>query len=105
MRKDIKHHSLFNPFMSQEEAEKEATQLKTCLDDGAQVYFASLAYPERIVLDNLYVQLDPTKDLDWVSSLPLEEYIDLFPDIGFEKIVLFEEEQVWIYRLIPKDTP
>ncbi|KPJ88889.1 MAG: hypothetical protein AMS17_03940 [Spirochaetes bacterium DG_61] len=105
IRSDIKHHSLFNPFMSQEEAEKEARALKTCIDGRAPVYFASLTSPERLVLDHLYLLLDPTKDIDQVSSLPLEEYIDSFPEIGFEKIVLFEEEHIWIYRLIPKDSP
>jgi hypothetical protein len=105
MRRDINHHSLFNPFMTQEEAEHEAAVLRTCLAGREQVFFASIAYPERLVLDNLFVLLDPTKDLDWVGSLPIEEYIDLFPGVEIKKIVLFEEEQVWIYRLMPHDIP
>ena len=104
-RTDIRHHSLFNPFMSHDEAKSEAIKMKACIDTGKPVYIASLSFPERLVLDQLYVLLDSERDLNWVSSLPLERFISSFPEIEFEKIVMFEEEQIWIYRLVQINTP
>jgi len=104
IRTDIIHHSLFNPFMSHEKAEREAVLMKTCLEKGKPVYIASLLFPERLVLDQLYLLLDPQKDLETVSSLHLETLIDSFPGIEFEKIILCEEEQIWIYRIVQKNS-
>ena len=61
-------------------------------------------FPERLVLDQLYVLFDSKKDLKWVSSLPIDRFIDLFPEYTFKKMVLFEDEMIWIYRVVPKDT-
>jgi hypothetical protein len=67
------------------------------------VYIASLAFPERLVLDQLYVLLNPGKELDWVSRLPKERFRELFPQIGFEEIVLFEGKTISVYRLFRKE--
>ena len=104
IRTDIRHHSLFNPFMSHEAAEPEAKRMKTYIESGSPVYIASLSFPERLVLDQLYLLKDPGKDLRWVSSLSTEELLGSFPEIGFEKIVLIEDERIWIYRIVPKST-
>jgi hypothetical protein len=104
IRTDIRHHSLFNPFMSYENAESEAVKMKAYIEKGIPVYIASLLFPERLVLDQLYVLLDTTKDLKWVSSLPRKTFIESFPGIEFEKVPLFEEEQIWIYKLVPKES-
>jgi hypothetical protein len=103
MRTDIKHHSLFNPFMSHEAAEGEAVTMKNALERGQPVYIASLAFPERLVLDQLCVLLNPGKDLDRVSRLPTERFQEQFPQIEFEEIVLFEGESISIYRLFRKE--
>jgi len=102
IRTDIRHHSLFNPFMSREEALNEALKMKACIEQGLPVYIASLAFPERLVLDQLYVLLDPEEDLERVSSLPLERFVASFPEVGFEKIVLVEDEGISIYRVTPR---
>jgi hypothetical protein len=102
VRTDIRHHSLFNPFMSHEAAEPEARKMKSYIERGAPVYVASLSFPERLVLDHLYLLLDPEKELSWVSGLSARDLIDSFPGIGFEKIVLFEDEPIWIFRVVPK---
>ena len=104
IRTDIRHHSLFNPFMSHEEAEPEAKRMKTYIENGSPVYIASLSFPERLVLDQLYLLFDSGKDLRWVSSLSTEELLGSFPEIGFEKVVLIEDEQIWIYRIVLKST-
>jgi hypothetical protein len=103
-RTDIKHHSLFNPFMSHEIAKSEAIKMKTALENGEPVYIASLSFPERLVLDQLYLLFDSKKDLKWVSSLPIDRFIDLFPEHTFKQMVLFEDEKIWIYRVVPEDT-
>ena len=33
------------------------------------MYVASVEHPERLILEGLYVMLDPTKNINWVSSL------------------------------------
>ena len=99
-RTDIKHHSLFSPFISHEGAKSEAIKMKTCIESGLPVYVASLAFPERLVLDQLLVLLDPGKDLEGVALLPLEKFINSFPGLAFEKIVLVEEDNIWIYRVV-----
>ena len=57
------------------------------------------------MLDQLYMLLDEEKDLSWVSSLSIEELVDSFPEYGFEKVVLMEDEQIWIYRIVRKNAP
>jgi hypothetical protein len=101
IRTDIRHHSLFNPFMTDEVAKNEAMKMKTYIDKGVPVYIASLAFPERLVLDQLYLLLDPLGDLDRVSKLPIESFVDTFPDLKFKEIILFGEERIVIYRIIP----
>jgi hypothetical protein len=104
VRTDIKHHSLFNPFMTHAEAEPEAKRMKLYIENGKPVYIASLSFPERLVLDQLYVLLDTEKNLIDVSSLSTEELVHTFPQYGFQKIVLMENEQIWIYRVVPRGT-
>lgn len=75
------------------------------IENGSPVYIASLSFPERLVLDHLYLLLDEEKNLSWVSSLSTEELVDTFPEYGFEKVVLMEDEQIWIYRIVRKSAP
>ena len=103
IRTDINHHSLFSPLMTPEQAKTEAVNMKMYIQSGMPVYIASHSYPERAVLDELYVLLDPAKSLNQVSSLSIEELINSFPDIKIEKITLFEQEQIWIYQILKKN--
>jgi hypothetical protein len=77
--------------------------MKTAIEQGQPVYIASLAFPERMVLDQLYVLLNPEKNLDWVSGLPSDRLKEIFPQIAFEEIVLFRGENISIYRLFRKE--
>jgi hypothetical protein len=103
IRTDIRHHSLFNPLLSNDEAENEAKKMKVYLDQGLPVYIASLSFPERLVLDQLFVLLDSSKDLDSVSKMPLEKYKETFPDYRFEEIILFEGEEISIFRIVSRE--
>ena len=103
MRTDIRHHSLFNPFYSHEKAEQEAKKMKGSLEQGLPVYIASLSFPERLVLDQLWVLLDSTRDLEQVAELPLGTFGETFPEYAFEEIILFENENISIYEVVPRE--
>jgi hypothetical protein len=103
VRTDINHVSIFSPFLTAEEGNHLATRLKVALDRGAPVYSSSILYPEKVVLDQLFLLYDPSKTLDFIQGLSESEYLRTFPGIKFEKIILFEEDQIWIYRLVPKE--
>ena len=99
VRPDINHHSLFSVLMTHEEVKGEAHHLKSSLEFDLPVYFATLEYPERLVLDQLYLLYHGGDALDRVGSLPTDEFVNLFQDVDIEKIVLFEQEQIYIYRV------
>ena len=102
IRTDIVHYDLFSPFMTDNRGKQVAKQLKGRLENGEPVYTVSAGFPEKVVLDQLYLMYDPTKDQAWLDSLSLDEYLESFPNVRFEKIVLFEEEGIWIYEILPK---
>jgi len=102
VRTDIVHHSLYSPFLGVDEAKGVAVELKQQLDRGEPVFTASILYPEKVVLDQLFLLNDPSRSLETIQGLSTEEYTSSFPGVDFEKIVLFDAEQIWIYRLTPK---
>ncbi len=99
MRPDIVHHSLLTPLMTVNRGRQEAGRLKEALDRGDPVYTASVEFPEKVVLDQLYLLYHPAKDLRWLRALSDREYLGWFPGLRFEKIVLFQDEGIWIYRI------
>jgi putative flippase GtrA len=99
MRADIVHHSLLTPLMTINKGKQEARRLKEALARGDPVYTCSLEFPEKVVLDQLYLLYHPEKDLCGLRALSEREYLCSFPGIRFEKIVLFEDEDIWIYRI------
>ncbi len=101
LRTDINHHDLFAPFLTDGQARSVARQLKNHLDGGSHVYTASVSFPERAVLDQLYCLCKPGADPADVASIPESEYLSSFPGVVFEKIMLFEEEEIWIYEMRP----
>jgi hypothetical protein len=96
------HHSLYSPFLGVDEAKGVAVELKLQLERGEPVFTASILYPEKVVLDQLFLLNDPSRSLETIQELSTDEYASSFPGVEFEKIVLFEAEQIWIYRLAPK---
>jgi hypothetical protein len=103
VRTDINHVSIFSPFLTAETGNRLAGRLKTALDRGDPVYSSSILYPEKVILDQLFLLYDPSTTLEEVQSLSEAEYLRRFPGVRFEKIVMFEEEQIWIYRLVPRE--
>jgi len=102
IRTDIVYHSLFSAFPTVDYAKALAFGLQQPLERGEPVFTASILYPERLVLDQLFLLNDPSRSLDTIQALSTDEYASSFPGVDFEKIVLFEAEQIWIYRLVPK---
>ena len=101
VRTDIIHHDLFSPFLTPEKGKKVARKLKDQLDSDNPVYTVSVQYPEKVVLDQLYLLYDPEKEPASLESIPESEYLSSFPGVRFEKIILFEEEEIWIYAMRP----
>ncbi len=101
LRTDINYHSLFSPFLSEEEARRVAIKLKGHLDDGEPVYTASVNYPERMVLNELYHLFDSSTKRTEVARMSTEQLVESFPGLDLEKVILFEEDQIWIYAIRP----
>ncbi len=101
-RRDITYHPVFIPRLDEAEAGRIATRLRRHLETGEPVYTASVEYPEKAVLDQLYRLYDPSKSAAALGALDGEEYLRSFPGLRFEKIVMFPEEEVWIYRMEPR---
>jgi len=99
VRTDIVHHALFSPFLTPEKGKNVARELKDQLDSGKPVYTVSVLFPEKVVLDQLYLLYDPGRESAYLESLSLSEYLSSFPGVRFEKIMLFEEEEIWIYKM------
>ena len=104
IRPDINHYALFSPFLTEQQGSRIAQQMKRQIDNGRDVYTSSVVYPEKMVLDQLLLLYDPGVDLTEAGSLAEEQYLGLFPGISFEKIVMFEEEDIWIYKITVSDS-
>jgi hypothetical protein len=102
IRTDITHHDLFSPFLNEEKGRKVALRLRELLDHGSAFYTVSVAFPEKVVLDQLYMLYNPRATSNRLETMPLDEYLSSFPAARFERIILFEEEQIWIYRVVPR---
>ena len=102
IRTDIIHHDLFSPFMTKAQGKQVAKKLKRKLENGEPVFSVSVGYPEKVVLDQLYLMYDPSKDQAWLDNLSLDGYLESFPRVRFDKIVLFADEEIWIYEMLPE---
>jgi hypothetical protein len=111
VRTDIVHHDLFSPFIDAEKGREVARRLKARLDGGNAVYTVSVQFPERVVLDQLSLLYEPGRTPDETESTSTDSretastdaYLSRFPGVRFERIVLFEEQDIWIYRMTPKE--
>lgn len=104
IRPDIHYHSIFSVLKTHEEVKGEALSLKSCIEFGLPVYIVTLEYPERLILDQLYILYRPDRTLDWVSNLSTDDLVREFHEVEFEKIVLFEQEQIFIYRIRKRES-
>lgn len=104
IRPDINHYGLFSPFLTEREGRSVARRLKRQLDNGNDVYTSSILYPEKVVLDQLLLLYDFGADPAALSKMSEERYLNAFPGLEFEKIVMFEDEDIWIYRIAPVDS-
>ncbi len=99
MRRDIVHHPLYSPWLTPGDALPVARELEQALAAGEPVFSASALYPEKLVLDQLALLLDPARSIEELQGMGEAEYVRRFPVVALEKVVLFEEEQIWVYRL------
>jgi hypothetical protein len=104
IRTDLKYHFLFSFYISPERIRGEASYMKTCIENGKPVYVVSVEHPIRRVLNQLYVMYHPDDSLDRVSALSSKEFMRIFEEVEFKKVDLFEEEQLYIYRVRQADS-
>ncbi len=69
------------------------------LTDVEPVSAASAGYPEKAVLDQLYLLREPSATAASIAALSPEELLRSFPGVRFQKIVMSPAQDVWIYRL------
>jgi hypothetical protein len=98
-RTDIIHYSIFSPFLTTREARILALRIDRILSSGSSVYTSSVIYPEKAILDQLYLLYDQSETLEGLAEISTEEYLQRFPRVEFKKIVLFEDDQIWIYQM------
>jgi hypothetical protein len=99
IRRDIRHHPLYSPWLTPQAALPVARDIEEALGRGEPVYSASILYPEKLVLDQLALLLDPSRSLPSLQGLTEEQYARRFPGVELRRVVLVEEEEVWIYCL------
>jgi hypothetical protein len=103
-RKDIAVHSLFTPepFFSKTDIAREARAMERVLTRGESVYFVSLRFPYRQILEQLYFSLDHSKSLKELRGLTVAELVDSFPVYAIEKVPLPSTSGRMRYRFVPR---
>ena len=99
IRTDLNYHFLFSFYIASEKLQGEASYMRTCIETGKPVYVVAVEHPIRRVLNQLYLLYHPDDSLDRVSDLTSDEFIRSFQELEFERVDLFEEEQLYIYRV------
>jgi len=102
IRQDIRYHSVFGPFMNEEAAKEQAEKMLSLLQAGRDVYLASLGYPHRPVLDQLYCLLDSTAPLGRVQDMSESDLAAAFPTYRIESIRLFPGREIHRYHLVER---
>jgi hypothetical protein len=98
-RSDVSYHLVFGIVENEVHFEYHAAQLVRHLRRGCPVYISSLGYPERNVLDQVYIQLSGRGSLTEIESLSQSMFMETFPDYRFHPLVVDESEGVRIYKL------
>jgi hypothetical protein len=98
-RSDVSYHLVFGIVESEVHFKYHAANLVRHLRRGCPVYVSSLGYPERNVLNHVYLQLGRTGRLAEIASLSESVFTETFPDYRFDVLDVDPSEGVRIYRL------
>jgi hypothetical protein len=101
-RRDVSSHLVFGGFMDTQKASALASELHGHLQSDAPVFVSSLTQPERALLNQLYVALDPSAPLARVRALPPRQLAEQFPGWRLEKVPLDGLDDAWIYQFVAR---
>lgn len=98
-RPDLHYLSVFGPRLTHEQAQLVAREIFNLLSSGEAVYIASPHWPERMVLNELYLILNAGQSPFQPDILPFEELMIANDEYFFEKIPLSPDQKFYIYRI------
>jgi hypothetical protein len=102
-RMDVQSHLIFNGFLDGPKAREHAQQMKEALERGERVFVSSLTHPERAVLVELFLLLDPMgTPPPEVRKLPRRELVKRFPGYELRPVPLEGLPDISIYELVPR---
>ncbi len=103
-RPDLHLHAVFGPTLDDAEAERHATEIKRLLDGHEKVFVSSPFWPERPILNHLYLLLNEDDDQrEKVESMALGEFEETFPKYALKRIPLQPDGKIFICQLVPRE--
>jgi len=100
-RPDIEYHLIFALLERDPTFRAHASEMVRQLRRGCAVYVSSIGYPERNVLNHVYVRLGGDR-LSEVAELSPDELIATFPMYRLEPVELDANDGAKIYELVPR---
>lgn len=101
-RPDVSAHLVFGGFIDDTKATEHADKLLKNLESGEPVFISSITYPERAVLTQLYMKLDPATPLKTLRGMTPMELADSFPGWRIETFPLDGLDDAHIYRFVQR---
>ena len=98
-RDDVSYHLVFGIVGREGQFKHLAAAMEQQLDRGCPVYFSSLGFPERNVLNYVYQRFDGRKDLAGIRRLPTAAFMETFPEYNLDRVVIDAANGVNIFRL------
>jgi hypothetical protein len=104
-RKDLNIRPVFNPLFTEEQAKRDALEIKELLARGHRVFLSSPYWPERDILNHLFVMLSPSHqaNLQYSASLPIEHFEAAFPVYMLKRLNLASDPKIFYYELALRD--
>jgi hypothetical protein len=101
-RRDVSYHLVFGMLERESQFVEHARLLTEQLRKGCPVYVSSLAYPERNVLNHVYVRLDRTRSVAEIEKLPTDRLVETFPGYRLDAMDIDDANGVQVFRLTPR---
>lgn len=103
-RPDLHLHAIFGPTLNDAGSRRYATEIKQLLDNHEQVFVSSPFWPERPVLNDLYLLLKgDDSQRGKVGRMTIAELEDTFPKYTLRHIPLQSDGKIFIYQLVLRD--
>lgn len=100
VRRDISYHLIFGMLEDQADYRAHASVVARQLDRGCTVYFSSLGFPERDVLNQVYARLDGKISPHVVATLSELTLVRDFPHYRLEPVAIDRGGVVRLWKLV-----